>query len=69
MPLRKIRSRPGRKAINNGSVAIASLENLAKQAEKYRQPLDNFLRPLLEDEPEAIVGERIRWAFSRLQSQ
>lgn len=47
--------------------AIAGLENLAKQVEKYRQPLDNFLRSLLEDEPEAIVGERIRWALQRIK--
>ncbi len=43
--------------------AIAGLENLAKQVPDYRQPLDNFLRSLLQDEPEAIMKERIRLAL------
>jgi phycocyanobilin lyase beta subunit len=47
--------------------AIAGLENLAKQVENYRQPLATALTDLLSQEPEAIVGERIRWALQTIQ--
>lgn len=46
--------------------AIAGLENLAKQAQHYRQPLKDFLQSFVEQEPEAIVGERILWALENI---
>lgn len=46
--------------------AIAGLENLATQAIHYRQSLTDFLQVLLEQEPEAIVRERIIWALENI---
>jgi phycocyanobilin lyase beta subunit len=46
--------------------AIAGLENLATQAVHYRQPLTAFLQTLLEQEPEAIVEERVLLALENL---
>ncbi|AIE76033.1 MULTISPECIES: HEAT repeat domain-containing protein [unclassified Synechocystis] len=46
--------------------AIAGLENLAKQAPHYHQPLRDFLRSFVEQEPEAIVKERINWALENI---
>ncbi|MEY2984495.1 MAG: Phycocyanobilin lyase beta subunit [Cyanobacteriota bacterium] len=46
--------------------AIAGLENLAKQAPRYREAIIETIVPLGKTDSEAIVRERSRWAIAGL---